>query len=103
MFKDSNKDYPVLLAEAFSTFSINIDNLKVLELALHKIAGLHTRVFVMPEHYLVLGKELSLKQLDAIREGFKYISSILIEMERKIYLEMIRDSLKPLCVPMTIR
>lgn len=115
MFKNTEEDHHILLAEAFSTFAVNIDNLKILELALYKIAGTHTSLYVMPEHYMVLGQilmntiedvigeELSLKQLDAIREGFKYISSILIEMERKIYLEMIRNSLKPLSVPMTIR
>ena len=115
MFKENPNKYPVLVADAFSTFAVNIDNLKVLEAALYKIAQSHSRAYVMPEHYLVLGpilmkameevigKELSLKQLDALREGFKYIASILMEMERKIYLEMIRTSLKPLCVPMTIR
>lgn len=115
MFDDTNKDHPVLLAEAFCTFAVNIDNLKILELALHQIASSHTNVYVMPEHYMILGpilmnaiedaigKEINIKQLDAIREGFKYITSLLIEMERKIYLEMIRDSLKPLCEPVTIR
>ena len=115
IFKNADKDYPVFLVESFSTFAINIDNLKVLELALYKIAESHTDAYVMPEHYLiigpilmkaiedVIGKNLSIKELDAIREGFKYISSILMEMERKIYLEMINNSLKPLSVPMTIR
>jgi len=99
MFKDAPKNQPVLLAEALSAYAVNIDNLKILEPALRIIAVTHVAVGVKPQHYRMLGpvligateeaigKEATIEFIDAVREAYKYISDILIEMESEMYKE----------------
>jgi len=99
MFKDAPKEQPVLLAEALSAYAVNIDNLKILEPALHIIAVTHVAIGIKEKHYRMLGPvlisavedvlkdEASLEFIDAFREAYKYISDVLIEMESEMYKE----------------
>lgn len=100
MFKEVPKNQPLPIAESFSAFAINIDNLKILEPALRAIAISHVAVGVKPEHYRMLGPVIidaveevlentaSIELIDAVREAYKYISDILIEMESEMYKEL---------------
>ena len=100
MFKEVPKNQPLPIAEAFSEFAINIDNLKILEPALRAIAISHVSVGVKAEHYRMLGPiiinaiddvlkdTVTIELIDAVREAYKYISDVLIEMESEIYKEL---------------
>lgn len=96
IFHDAPKEQPVLVAEALSAYATNIDNLKILEPALVVIAESHARVQLQPIHYVilgpiliksiedVLGESATIEFIDAIREAYKYLSDVLIEIEEEI-------------------
>ena len=97
MFQFAPKNQPVLLAEALSSYAVNIDNLKIFRPALQVIAESHIRTEVKASHYMmlgpvliqaiaeVLGSKVPLAFIDAMREAYKYIADVLIEMESEMY------------------
>lgn len=99
LFANSPKNQHMKLANAISSYAVNIEKIHVLFPALEVIAISHVREDVKPAHYPligrafieaiedVLGDDASMELLDAWREVYKYIADILIEMEEKLYLE----------------
>ncbi len=97
LFANSPNDQHMKLANAISSYAVNIDKIHVLFPALEVIAISHVREDVKPQHYPlvgrafiqaiedVLGDDASMELLDAWREVYKYIADILIEMEENLY------------------
>ena len=100
LFANSSNDQHMKLANAISSYAVNIDRIHVLFPALEVIAIAHARENIKPQHYPlvgmafiqaiedVLGDNASLELLDAWREVYQYIAEILIEMEAKLYSEV---------------
>jgi len=98
-FENAPKNQYMILAEALSSFAMNIDNLQLFKPVLKSIARTHTRVKIKPVHYPLLGMILmdamektlgdkaTVEFLDAWREAYKFLSITLIDMEKEIYAE----------------
>ena len=96
LFANAPINQSSLLADAISSYAVNIERIKILTPALEVIARTHVRKNIKPVHYSIIGMafidalELSLKEkaslefLDAWREAFIYLSNILIGMEKNI-------------------
>jgi len=98
LFKDAPEDQYMRLAEIISAYAVNIKKIEKLKPALVVIAERHVRLKIKPGHYYkvgtvfieamedVLGSQATLEFIDAWREAYKYLSDILIEMEKELYL-----------------
>ena len=96
-FKNAPKNQYMKLAEALSSYAINVDKLHILKPALSVIAREHVRVNIKPIHYSIIGMALiqamedvlgdsaSIEFIDAWREVYKHISDVLIEIEKEMY------------------
>jgi len=99
LFKDAPQDQYMKLAEIISAYAVNIDIIEKLKPALLVIAKKHVRLNIQPAQYPmigmvlmqameeVLGEKATPDFMDAWRESYKYIADVLIEMEKKLYLE----------------
>ena len=97
IFKNAPEDQYMRLAEILSAYAVNIDKIDRLRPALEVIAKIHTRVNIKEAHYPmigivlmqaiedILGDKANIEFMDAWREAFQLIASILISMEKKIY------------------
>ena len=97
LFKDAPQNQHEILAEALSLFAVNIDKMHILYPALQEIAMSHVKVNIRPNYYILLGiifvesleeiigDKVDTNVIDAWREVYKYISSILINMENHLY------------------
>ena len=93
LFAGAPENQYMKLAEALSAYAVNIDNLDVLAPALKNITNMHRRAGVTQMHYIAVGKSLMTaiedtlgstatpRFLDAWRDAYMYLSSVLIEME----------------------
>jgi len=100
LFKDQPKNQYMVLAEALSLFSVNINKIDILAPALEVIACRHVQTNVKRGHYPIVGSSLltamenvledqaTLEFIDAWTEAYKFLSKILIEMEDKMYEEL---------------
>ena len=100
LFDNAPDNQFMKLAEALSSYAVNIDKIEKLTPALELIAIKHVEVNIRPGYYSmvgmalieaiedVLGKMAPIGFIDAWREVYKYISDILIEMEDKLYKEL---------------
>ena len=96
-FKDAPEDQYMRLAEALSAYAINIEKLHILKPALSVIARTHVKVNIKPSQYPVIGMVLmqaieevlddkaEIALIDAWREAYQHISSVLIEIEEEMY------------------
>ncbi|EQC32696.1 hypothetical protein SDRG_09670 [Saprolegnia diclina VS20] len=87
---------PSALAAAVGAYAANIDNLGVLTSAVERMAQKHVSLYILPEHYGVVGTHLlaAIKTvlgdaatpeiLKAWGEGYWFLADILIERERKL-------------------
>lgn len=97
LFEHAPDDQYMRLAQAVSSYAINIDRIHIFMPALKIIAITHVREDIKPFHYPlvgrafiesvedILGERASIEFIDAWREAFRYISDILIEMEEELY------------------
>jgi nitric oxide dioxygenase len=100
LFENAPDNQLMKLAEALSLYAVNIENIDKLTPSLELIAVKHVEVNIRPGYYSmvemalieamedVLGKIAPIGFIDAWREVYKYISSVLIEMEDKLYKEL---------------
>ena len=99
LFKDAEPDQHKKLAMAVGAYAANIDNLEVLAKAVEKMATVHVRTKVKPEHYPmvgvsilgaikdVLGEAATEEVLSAWKEAFLFLADILIAREQELYAE----------------
>jgi nitric oxide dioxygenase len=97
LFKNQPENQYMILAEALSLFTVNIDKIEKLTPALETIARKHVQCNVKRGHYPVVGSSLLLAMEDVLKEkatlefidawtqAYKYLSEILLEMEDKMY------------------
>ena len=96
-FKDAPENQYMKLADALSSYAVNVEKLHILRPALSSIAKEHVRVSIKPSHYPIIGMALiqaieevlgdsaSLELIDAWREAYKHIGDVLIEIEKEMY------------------
>ena len=99
LFGDSPDNQPKVLAAAVSAYAINIDNLDALSDAVGKMSAAHVRTNVKPEHYPMVGESLlqamvnvlgdaaTPQILEAWGEAYFFLADILIETEKKLYID----------------
>ncbi|OQR98930.1 Nitric oxide dioxygenase (Pi-NOD1) [Achlya hypogyna] len=87
---------PSALAHAVSAYAANIDNLGVLTAAVERIAQKHVSLYILPEHYDIVGSHLlrAIKTVlgdaatpeivQAWAEAYGFLAEILIEREREV-------------------
>ncbi|OQS02970.1 Nitric oxide dioxygenase (Pi-NOD1) [Thraustotheca clavata] len=87
---------PSALAAAVGAYAANIDNLGVLTAAVERMAQKHVSLYILPEHYPVVGEHLlaAIKTVlgdaatpeivQAWGEAYWFLADILIERERNI-------------------
>ncbi len=97
LFENAPANQYMKLAEILSAYAANIDRIERLKPALLVIAKAHVRLNIQPAQYPMigmvlmqaieetLGEKATPEFMDAWREAYKYISYILIEMERELY------------------
>lgn len=102
MFANAPKDQYKRLAEVIASYAMNIDNIKIFYPALETIAKIHVQHNVKPKHYPAVGMAMieafedvmgdgDPELIDAWREAYLYLGSILVEMEKKLYLEQNKE------------
>lgn len=96
IFENSPEDQYMKLAQALSAYAVNIEKLHILTPALEMIAKDHNKHNVLPSHYPIVGMALieamedilndnaSLELIDAWREAYKHLASVLIELQKKV-------------------
>ena len=96
-FENASPDQHKKLAAAVGAYAANIENLDVLGSALEKMAAVHVRSGVQPEHYPIVGVSLlqAVKDvlgdaatdavLDAWKEAYFFLADILIAREKELY------------------
>ena len=97
VFANAPEDQYMRLAEIISAYAVNIDKIERLKPALQVIAKIHVSSNIKAGHYPmigmvllqameeVLGSRASVEFMDAWREAYKYISDVLISMEKEMY------------------
>ena len=96
LFTYTNKEDFTRMAESISIFAINIDKLHLLTPALLVIAKAHVEADIKKEHYVMIGAcfieaieevfkdTMTQEFIYAWKEAYRYLSSILIEMENAL-------------------
>jgi len=96
-FKDAPDNQYMKLAEALSSYAVNVDKLHIEKPGLSVIAREHVRVNIKPNQYPkvgmaliqaiedVLGDSASIELIDAWRDVYKHIADVLIEIEKEMY------------------
>ncbi len=104
IFEGAPSNQHKLLAETISAYAVNINNLDILKPALEKICKKHEEHGVQPHHYeiiedvmlksfkIVLGKDATDELIKAWSEVIKFVSYILIEMEKELYSKSFKNS-----------
>ncbi|XP_063933531.1 flavohemoprotein-like isoform X2 [Zophobas morio] len=87
---------PRALACMMYNYAENIDNLKLLEKAIESVAQKHVSLFVLPEHYTIVGENLlwaikkvlgekaTIPILQAWKEAYFHLAGIFIKRENEI-------------------
>ena len=101
LFVNKPENQYMKLAESLSLFVVNIEKINVLKPALEVIANTHVQTNVQKGHYPMVGLSLinamedvlkeraTIEFVDAWREAYKFLADILIEMEEKMYKEIV--------------
>jgi len=97
LFKDAEPDQYKKLASAVYAYAANIDNLDVLGKGIEKMALVHVRTNIQPEHYPLVGNAL-LSAIEEVlgdaatpevvvawREAYFFLADVLIKRESEIY------------------
>ena len=97
LFRDAPEDQYMRLAEILSAYAVNIEKIERLKPALMVIAKKHVLVGIQIAHYPMIGmvlmmaiedvlkEQATVEFMDAWREAYQMIASILIEMEKELY------------------
>jgi len=97
MFKDASADQHKKLAAAVYAYAANIDHLENLTKGIEKMAEVHVKTGVKPEHYpmvgdallqaikTVLGDAATDEIMDAWAEAYGFLADVLIAKEKELY------------------
>jgi len=101
LFANQPENQYMILSEALSLFVVNIEKLDKLVPALEVIAYAHVQTNVKVGHYPMVGMALlsamedileekaDIEFMDAWREAYKFLADVLIEMESKMYKDIL--------------
>ncbi|HQR74041.1 MAG TPA: globin domain-containing protein [Sulfurovum sp.] len=99
LFKDASADQHKKLANAVYAYAANIDQLENLGKGIEKMASVHVKTHVLPEHYpmvgdallqaikSVLGDGASDEVMAAWQEAYGFLANVLIAREKELYAE----------------
>ena len=97
LFKNASADQYVKLANMIYAYASNIDQLDKLQTGIEKVAHIHVKTKVQPEHYPWVGTALlsAIKQvladdatteiMDAWAEAYEFLSTVFIAKEKELY------------------
>ena len=100
LFKDASKDQHKKLANAVYAYAANIDKLENLGKGIEKMASVHVKTNVKPEHYpmvgdaliqaikTVLGDGATDEVMNAWEEAYGFLANVLIDREEKLYAQV---------------
>lgn len=100
LFKDASADQHKKLANAVYAYAANIDKLENLGKGIEKMASVHVKTKVKPEHYPMVGDALlqAIKSvlgdgatdevMKAWEEAYGFLAKVLISREEELYLEV---------------
>jgi len=100
LFKDASKDQHKKLANAVYAYAENIDKLENLGKGIEKMASVHVKTNVKPEHYpmvgdallqaikTVLGDAATDEVMNAWEEAYGFLANVLIDREEKLYAQV---------------
>ena len=100
LFKDASKDQHKKLANAVYAYAENIDKLENLGKGIEKMASVHVKTNVKPEHYpmvgdallqaikTVLGDGATDEVMKAWEEAYGFLAHVLIDREEKMYAQV---------------
>ncbi|CAA6828572.1 MAG: Flavohemoprotein (Hemoglobin-like protein) (Flavohemoglobin) (Nitric oxide dioxygenase) (EC [uncultured Sulfurovum sp.] len=97
LFKDATADQHKKLANAVYAYAANIDKLENLSKGIEKMATVHVKTNVRPEHYpmvgdallqaikIVLGEGATEEVMSAWEEAYGFLAEVLIAREKEMY------------------
>jgi len=97
LFKDATSDQYIKLANMVYTYAANIDKLENLTKGINKVANIHVKTNILPEHYPWVGESLliaikdvlgdlaTLEVMNAWEEAYNFLAKIFIAKEQEIY------------------
>ena len=100
LFKDASADQHKKLANAVYAYAENIDKLENLGKGIEKMASVHVKTNVKPEHYpmvgdallqaikTVLGDAATDEVMNAWEEAYGFLANVLIDREEKLYAQV---------------